>query len=166
MRHLLSAALLLSAAGALAAVVHLASGPAAAVALPVTVVPAYSWGEMQDIFEEGKELDVRRREGQSFQARLAELKTELLHGDHRLDEAARAVVEAARQDNPCFLRHLEGRFDGASQQEKVALVLLTHVDAGLRRRRGPAVGEDVLERLRCELAAWPGVSPATLRYLD
>jgi hypothetical protein len=130
-----------------------------------TRIPTYSWGEMRDIFAQEDELDDRVRRMQLFRNVLLDTERALLARSLPLTEAVDAVSEAARQNNPAFLLHMEARYRGMTVREQVALTLLLRLT--LAKSEGSLTSEEelVVDRLRCELIDWPGSSAALREQL-
>jgi hypothetical protein len=129
-------------------------------------IPAYSWGEMCDIFTLENELDERVRRMQLFREVLLDTEQALLTESLPLSAATEAVLKAARQNNPAFLEDVAERYNGMSAREQVALSLVQRLtlilqEGSLTPEQARAVG-----KLCQELAGWPDSSDALREHLD
>ncbi len=130
-----------------------------------TRIAEYTWAEIRAIEEEAERVEERARGVFRFHNFLEEVKDQLRASKLSLADAADALHEAARRDNPWFLRSLEWGLAGSSLREKFALVLLGHLREELRGGAVSGMKVRVLEELSCDLTAWPDVSAATLDAL-
>ena len=118
--------------------------------------PDYSWDEMRDIFARQQELDDQLKKIQRYheqqEAILERLRTERLS----LQQAATILEAQARDDHPRILEILEDRYPAQSSVERMALLLLEHLEnTGSQPER--------IEHLCCEMTTWSKVDPKLFR---
>jgi hypothetical protein len=121
---------------------------------------------MRDIFTLENELDERVCRMQLFREVLLDTEQALLTESLSLSAATEAVLEAARQNNPNFLKDVEERYSGMSARERVALALVKRLililqEDSLTPEQVLAVG-----KLCQELVGWPDSSDALREHLD
>ena len=118
--------------------------------------PDYSWDEMRDIFTREQELDEQlkkiQRYHQNQDAILERLRSEQLS----LQEAATLLEAQAREDQARVLEMLEERYPALSSVERMALLLLEHLEKN-------GCQPEVIEPLCREMITWSKADPALFR---
>jgi hypothetical protein len=90
--------------------------------------PDYSWAEMAGIYQEERRLDEAVDRLPLFRESMRQSREELLAGFLQLDEAALQVEKAAQAHNPAFLQAISHILPGRPNREKLAFVLLSHLE--------------------------------------
>ena len=115
--------------------------------------PALLADSLQDIRandQKGERLEEVRQAVRRFSGELRRAKSAVLAGTTSLPEAADAVVEAARRDNPFFREWLAGRFPGLPPREQVIRLMLDHLTLNKDQGHLSRQEREQLARLRRE----------------
>ncbi len=127
--------------------------------------PDLTWEDLQAIYRRRDALAARWESTHRFHNCLEATKRDLWQGKRTLAAAADALCEAGTREGYTFdcVPHA-GDLD-LSKRERAALILLRHLREETGTAAVPSGRESVPDELRCELASWPGVNPATLETL-
>jgi hypothetical protein len=114
---------------------------------------SYSLPDIQAILHEWRRLEEYSQRSASFREVLLASDSNLAAGTQSLAEATRAVLIAARRDNPKFLRLLrDSQPNGRSECECIALNLIRRLENGINAPDFRPEPQERLQKLRAEMA--------------
>jgi hypothetical protein len=119
-------------------------------------IPNYSWAEMSDIFTREQELKDEMKRIQRYHRNQVSLLNRLSSERLSLRNAATTLDAQARDDNPRIHDMLEDRFPSLSRVERMALLLLEHLEAD-------GCKPEVIELLCREMTTWSEADPMLFR---
>ena len=118
--------------------------------------PDYSWEEMRDIFAREQDLDDQLKKMQRYHQTQDAILERLRSAHLSLQEAATLLEAQAREDQARVLEMLEERYPALSSVERMALLLLEHLE-----KNGCSPGR--IKDLCSEMTTWSKAAPTLFR---